>query len=299
MENNRRLKELKLAFYICKIDKSPDKLTYSRMMRLLSCLAGALGKEEHSAFAKLTMLSVGDALLRATDKEIVATTKAFFSNRRASELLGISNATFYNRYNDLLNRDFVTEEYLEKLEPLFKEEKEQLVIDLITGFIENFKFNTGNDQHHLRDNERTLEIEFWLIYDRLMSILNNSIVCDKFLFNICNLFEIDYNDIAQLKNNVHVISRQYPHFRYSNRYFMQELVYLYNDKGLSKCQIASGVLGKDANFLYVGTNKQYNNLLENDNAEWQYVPTLDWTNIKKGSVMKLINLFHTFIGYDI
>lgn len=299
MENNRRLKELKLSFYICKIDSIEDKLAYNRIMRLLSCLAGALGREEHSAFASVTMQSVGGALLGATDKEIVATAKTFFSNRHAAELLGITNTTFYNRYNDLLNRDFITKEYLDNLVPMFSSEKEMVAIDLITSFIENFKFKLGSNQHPLRDNERTLEIEFWLIYNKLLSIINNSGVCDKFIFTVCNLFDIDYNAINQLKSNVHLINRQYPHFKYNNRYFMQEIVYLYDKKGLSKCQIAQGVLDRASNFLYIGTNKAYNNLIDNSNADWQYTPTLDWSNISKGNVMKFINLFHTFIEYDI
>lgn len=296
---NKRLKELKLAFYISHIDKSKDKLLYSKIMKILSCLAGALGKEEHSTFTKLTMLSVGDFLLNATDKEIVATTKQYFSNQHASKLLGITNATFYNRYNGLLNRDFITEEFLNGLQPMFGEEYEQTVIELIIKFIEDFKFDIGNNDIDIRDNERTLEIEFWLIYDKIMNILHNNIVCDKFLFNICNLFDIDYNDVSQLKNNIHLINRQYPNFRYSNRYFMQEIVYLYHKKGLSKCQIASKVLGKNSNFLYIGSNKQYNNLIDNDNVDWQYVPTLDWSNINKVSIMKFVDLFHTFIKYDI
>ena len=80
---------------------------------------------------------------------------------------------------------------------------------------------------------------------------------------------------------------------------MQEIVYLYHKKGLSKCQIASKVLGKNSNFLYIGSNKHYNNLIDNDNVDWQYVPTLDWGNINKVSIMKFVDLFHTFIKYDI
>ena len=296
---NKRLKELKLAFYVSHIDKSKDKNTYSKIMKLLSSLAGAFGKEEHSVFTRLTMLSVGDLLLNATSKEIVATTKQYFSNRHASKLLGVTNATFYNRYSDLINRDFITAEFLEGLKPMFGEDYEQDLIETIIKFIEDFKFDVGNDDIDIRDDERTLEIEFWLIYDKIMNILHNNIVCDKFLFNICNLFDIDYNDISQLKNNIHLISRQYPNFRYSNRYFMQEIVYLYHKKGLSKCQIASKVLGKNSNFLYIGSNKQYNNLINSDNIDWQYAPTIDWNNINKTSVMKFIDLFHTFIKYDI
>ena len=296
---NRRLKELKLSFYINYIDKAQDKLIYSKIMKVLSCLVGAIGKEEHTTFTKLTMASVGGNLLNATDKEIVATTKAFFSNLKASKLLGITYRTFYNRYGDLLNRDFITPEFLDSLEPMFKNKKDFIIIDLMLKFIESFKFELGCEDTDLRYNERTLEIEFWLIYDKLISILQNSIICDKFMFNICNLFEIDYNDISQLKNNVHIISRQFPHFRYSNRYFIQELVYLYNEKGLSKCQIASKVLGKNNNYFYIGTNKEYTKLIDSPNVEWQYTPTLDWSIIKKGSIIKFLDLFHTFIRYDI
>ena len=299
MDGNRRLKELKLSFYINYIDKAQDKILYSKIMKILSCLAGAIGKDEHTTFTKLTMASVGGNLLNATDKEIVATTKAFFSNRKAARLLGITERTFYNRYNDLLNRDFITDEYLESLQPMFDNEKDYIIIDLIIKFIEQFKFEIGNDDNPIKDNERTLEIEFWLIYDKVMSILQNNIICDKFMFNICNLFSIDYNDIAQLKNNAHIINRQYPHFRYNNRYFMQEIVYLYTQKGLTKCQIASKVLEKKHNYLYVGTNKEFTKLIDSDDASWQYVPTLDWSVTNKIPIIKFINLFHTFIKYDI
>lgn len=299
MKENRRLKELKLSFYINYIDHANDKLIYNKIMKLLSALIGSVGKEEHEIFTELTMKSVGGNLLNATDKEIVATANTFFSNMRASKLLGISNATFYNRYNDLINRDFMTDSFLESLKPLYDNEKAFNVIDLVINFIENFKFDIGNDDIDIKNNNRTLEIEFWLIYDKIMSILQNNIVCDKFLFNICNLFNIDYNDIAQLKNNIHIITRQYPHFRYNNRYFMQEIVYLYDKKGLSKCQISSKVLGKDNNFLYIGTNKSYTKLIDSDDAEWQYVPTIDWSKIDETSVTKFIDLFHTLIKYDI
>jgi hypothetical protein len=297
VKDNKRLKELKLSFYINNIDKTKDKITYSRIMKILSCLAGALGRDEHSTLAKLTMESVGGNLLNATDKEIVATTKAFFSNAKAAKLLGITNTTFYNRYAGLINRDFVTDKFLNSLRPIFNTEKDYIVIDLLIKFIENFNFDVGDEDEDIKYNERTLEIEFWLIYDKLMSIIQNATICDKFMFNICNLFEIDYNDISQLRNNVHVISRQYPHFRYSNRYFLQEIVYLYNKKGLTKCQIAKRVLNKDSNFLYIGTNKAYTKLIGSDNADWQYVPTLDWTIMDKINVMKFINLLHLFITY--
>ena len=298
-KENDRLKELKLSFYISEIDNINNKLSYSRIMRLLSCLAGALGNEAHSAYTKLSLASVNNNLLEATDKEIVATIQTFFSKRRAASLLGMSNTSIYNKYGHLLTKECNNEEYLKGLTPKFAEPYEKLMIETMTSFIENFKFDIGNDDIPLRDNERTLEIEFWLIYDKIMSILQNAMVCDKFLFNICNVFDIDYKDVAQLKNNIHIITRRYPNFKYGNRYFMQEVVYLYHKKGLSKCQIATKVLNKDNNFFYIGTNKKYTQLIGSDDASWMYAPTLDWGIINKASIMKFVHLFHEFINYDL
>ena len=79
---------------------------------------------------------------------------------------------------------------------------------------------------------------------------------------------------------------------------MQEIVYLYHEKGLSLCQIATKVLDKPNNFFYIGTNKEYTKLIDSEDISWQYTPTLDWTYLKKGSIMKFIQLFHTFIKYE-
>ena len=298
MEENKRLKEIKLSLYINHIDKSKNKIQYNTMMKLLSCLAATIGKNEHQCFTKIVQLTIGDCLLKATSKELVATCKKYFSNRKAAEKLGISNSAFYHRYNDLLNRDYIINDFLESLKPIFNAEHEVHIINILLNFIENFKYELGNDDNDLCTNNRTLEIEFLLIYDKLMEVFNNANICDKFIFNICNLFNIDFNSISQLKNNIHIINRSYPNFRYNNRYLMQEIVTLYTHKGLSKGSIGSKVLGKASSYLYNGTNKKYS-IISNDDLAWQYIPTLDWSIIEKESVLKFIDIFHTFINYDV
>ena len=79
---------------------------------------------------------------------------------------------------------------------------------------------------------------------------------------------------------------------------MQEIVTLYTHKGLSKGAIGSKVLGKGSAFLYNNTNKKYSEISKED-MSWQYVPTLDWSVINKGMVLKFIDIFHTFIKYDV
>lgn len=298
MEENKRLKELKLSFYINNIDKAKDKITYSKLIKLLSCVAFTISKEANQEFMKMVQLTVGGSLLRPTNKEVVATIRTYFSNREAIKKLHMSANCFYNRYNDLLNRDYITKDYLDSLHPIFDTEPGLLVVNILTNFIENFKYKLGNEEHSLMDNERTLELEFLLIYNKLVEVFNNVGFCDKLIYNVCTIFNIDYSSVSQLKNNIHIINRSYPNFRYNNRYLMQEIVTLYTNKGLSKGTIGSGVLGKTSAYLYNGTNKKYKEIGKED-MEWQYTPTIDWEHIEKGAILKFIDLFHTFIRYDV
>ena len=299
LKQNERLKELKLALYINHIDKTKNKIEYSNIIKMLDCLAITMGKSEHEMFVQFVQDTVGNNMLGASNKHIVAMLKTYFSNTQAAIKMGMSTATLNKRYGDLLNRNYINEEFIETLKPKYNKKEHILLVDMLLKLIENFKYELGNETHPLRDMERTLEIEFYLIYDKLVNVLGNVGACDKFIFYICNVFNIDYSVISQLKNSVHLINRSYPTFRYNNRYFMQELVNLYMQKGLTKGAIGSKVLNKDSAFLYNGTNKKFANIISEEDLSWQYVPTIDWTNLNKGAVLKFIQLFHTFIKYDI
>ena len=297
MDENRRLKELKLSLYVNNIDRTCNKIDYSNMIKILSSLAAALGQEENKELMKLIQLTIGKCLLRATDNELIATCKRYFSHKKFAKLLGTSHTVLNNKYGDLLNRSFDNEEYLNSLKPMFNSEHGSLMVDFLIKFIENFKYKVGNDDNEIYDNNRTLELEFLLIYNKLLEVLNNIGICDKFIFNLCNLCDIDFNSISQLKNNIHIINRSYPNFRYNNRYLMQEIVTLYTYKGVPKGTIGSKVLGKTSSYLYNGTNKKYSVIPKKD-MDWQYTPTIDWSNINKGAVMKFIDIIHTFIKYE-
>lgn len=298
MEENKRLKELKLSLYIYYIDRTKDKIEYSNLIRLLSALSATLSQECNKEFIKLVQLTIGKCLLKATDKELIATCKRYFSHKRAAKILGMTHTRFNSKYGDLLNRSFDNETYLKTLVPMFNSEAGALMVDFLIKFIENFKYEVGNDDNDLCNNNRTLEIEFLLIYNKLVEVLNNIGLCDKFIFNVCNLCEIDFSSISQLKNSIHIINRSYPNFRYNNRYLMQEIVTLYTHKGLTKGAIGSKVLGKTSSYLYNNSNKKYD-IISKENMDWQYTPTIDWSNIDKNSIIKFIDLFHTFIKYEL
>lgn len=292
---NRRLKEIKLSLYINYIDKAKNRETYSNLMKILTCVAATLGKEYLESFTNLVRQSIGDGLLEASSKEIVLTCENYLNKKKTAKLLGIANSTLYYKFGDLLDRDI---DISNIKEPLLNEENDNMMIDFMINFIDNFKFKLGKKEHELKDKERTYELEFWLIYDKLINIFRNVGMCDKFIFNICNNCDIDYSAISQLKNNIHIINRSYPNFRYNNRYFMQEIVTLYTYKGLTKSSIGSSILGRDASYLYNGTNKNFKEIPK-DELAWQYTPTIDWGTINKDAVLQFIQLFHSFIEYDI
>lgn len=293
MENNKRLKEIKLALYINYIDTTKDRVLYGKLMKLLTCVASTLGKKYLNSFTKLMKYSLGGGLLNASDKEIIMTCNKYLNIKKTAKLLGLSRTAFYYRYGHLLDRDLDEDT---ELKPILDSEDDLIMVDFMTNFIERFKYKVGNEEHELMNNNRTLEIEFWLIYDKLINIFNNAGLCDKFIFNLCNATDIDYSTIAQLKNNIHIINRSYPNFRYNNRYFMQEVVTLYLYKGLTKSAIGSSVLGKNSSYLYNGTNRHFREMTE-DELGWQYTHTIDWTNMNVDSVLKFIDLFHSFIRY--
>ena len=293
MENNKRLKEIKLAMYINYIDKTKDRNLYSKLIRILTCVASTLGENYLETFTNLIKQSINDGLLGASDKEIALTCKKYFTKQRTAKLLGIAHSTFYYKYGAFIDRDFK----VDNLEPIFNKEDDYVLVDFLTNFIDKFNYKLGNDEHDLKSKTRTYEIEFWLIYDKLINIFRNVGMCDKFIFNLCNATDIDYSTIAQLKNNIHIITRMYPNFRYNNRYFMQEVVTLYTKKGVAKGTIGSSVLGKDSSYLYNGSNKKYREIPD-DELDWQYTHTIDWTNMNVDSVLKFIDLFHSFIRYD-
>lgn len=296
-KDNKRLKEIRLSLYLSKIDNVCKFDDYTKAMQLLNCLAGVIDSKESSAFTKFIMASVGNNVLGATDKEIVATIITFFTKTRAFKMLGISYATLYNRYGDLFDRDFITEDFLNSLTPMFEEDNQ--FIGILTDFIENFKWEIGYTPNKFLLDERTLEIEFWLIYDRIMRIYHNDYFCRNFMYAVCLMFNIDTSIIMNLYNNLHNISRAYPLSRYNRRYFMQEIVYLYSKKGLSKGQISRNVLNKGANYLYNGSNKKFCDLIENEDNTWSYASTLDWSRLDKEEVRKFIDIFHSFIKYGI
>ena len=173
------------------------------------------------------------------------------------------------------------------------------MIDILNDFIENFKIPKILVHSGLEMKERTLELDFMFIYDKLIEIFNNIGYVDKLIFNICNAYDIDYSTIAHLKNNIHMISRSYPKFKNNGRYLTQEIVTLYTYRGYKKGTIGSKILGKGSSYLFAKVRSSIAEPIKQEDMTWQYVPTIDWSNLDKSSVLKFIDVFQMFSEYDV
>lgn len=298
-KDNRRLNEIRLSIYINHIDKVKDKILYNKLLRVLSCVSLSISGESNKRLAELLQISVCDGFARATHKELYATISTFFKVYKGINKLGISGTQYYRTFGDVMNMNYINDEYLESLKPILNDEISFTMIDVLNKFIENFKIPKLLIPSVLDMKERTLELDFMFVYDKLIDIFNNVGYVDKLIFNICNAFSIDYSTIAHLKNNIHMISRSYPRFKGNNRYLTQEIVTLYMNRGYKKGTIGSQILCKGSNYLFDKNRKTIAEPIKKEDMEWQYAPTIDWSNLDKSSVMKFIEIFHIFSDYDV
>lgn len=298
-KDNRRLKEIKLSIYLNHIDKVKDKEYYNRLLKVLSCVSLSISGESNKKLAELLQTSVCDGFARATHKELYATINTFFKTYKVIDKLGTNGTSFYRTFGDVMNMNYINDDYLKSLKPILDDEVSYTMVDVLNNFIENFKLPKILVHNNLETKERTLELDFMFIYDKLIEIFSNIGYVDKLIFNICNAFDIDYSTIAHLKNNIHMINRSYPKFKNNSRYLTQEIVTLYTYRGYKKGTIGSKILGKGSSYLFAKVRNSIAEPIKVEDMSWQYVPTIDWSNLDKESVYRFIDVFQMFNEYDV
>ena len=242
---------------------------------------------------------MNDVCMGASDKEKIATVKTFYKGEKAAKKLNMSYAYYVNKYKDLRNRDYVTTEYLNNLDVKYTDEYMQKAIIELNEFIDNFKFPLGNRNHRLKDNKRILELEFYLIVERLESIFRSTALVLDIIRQVGKAFDLDGHTLGYMYYNLNKIDKRVPHLSRNQHFFKQELINMCYCKNISKCDISSKILGKNSNYLYrtdIATSK---NILGTDAEIWFFFETLEWSNIDTDSIMRFVELFHTFIEYDL
>lgn len=296
---NKRLQEIKLAVLINRMDKRLNNADFKKAIDLLSVLAYSFGEEYLQAFEKLVSMSINNNILGVNDEEIIASfVEAGISSTQIAVDMGINYQRFVDRYHKYTSNPNLLKEVAEKYPKTILDEKYCVLWNTLYRFITNIKFPVGNKEHKLREHNRTLEIEFYMLYSKLVDTLTNEALISRFIFGICNTFNIDYNDINKLRSNLIYINRSLPHFTYNNRYFKQEIVTLYTTKGVKKGTIGSKIFKKGSNYLYQKDTKVFGDVIKEEDMSWQYITTMDWDYINAAEVLKFIDLFHDFIRLE-
>ena len=166
-KENRRLKEIKLSVHINHIDKSKDKILYNKLLKVLSCVALSISGDSNKRLAELLQISICNGFARATHKELYAALDTFFGKYEAAEKLSTSAMTFYRKFGDVMNMNYLNNEYLESLTPILNDNVSFEMIDILNKFIDNFKIPHIMKDNKLELRERTLELDFMFIYDKL------------------------------------------------------------------------------------------------------------------------------------
>ena len=296
---NKRLQEIRLAIIINRMDKRLDNNNFKNAIDLLSVLAYTFGEDYLKAFEQFVSKSINNNILGANDEEIIASfMEAGIAPTQMSFDLCMNYQRFIDRFHKYTTNPNLVAEVTEKYPNTIFDEKYCVLWNVLYRFLINIKFPVGEKYHSLRDHKRTLELEFYLIYSKLMDILTNESLVSKFIFSICNTFNIDFNVINNLKSNLIYITRMLPHFVYNNRYLKQEIVTLYLNKGVKKGTIGSKIFNKGSNYLYQRDTKVFGNKIKEEDMLWQYIATIDWNHINANEVLRFIDLFHDFIRFE-
>ena len=297
LKTNNRIVEIRTAYALNRVYNYVNRKKFKEHVILLECLAESIDEDNKDRFLKLMELSTQEKIVGASKKEILATFQAFYEKPTIiAERMGISRSYFYNLYKDLLSRDFINDNFIKSLKPSLSEDYLPMC-ELINSFLDNFKYLTGEPYYNHYDSPRVMELEFWLIYDKLYTIFQGSSNMEKFLYKVCTTLDIDWASISYLLRNVHLIQRLSVDKVLGIKQFKEELFNLGYLKGYKKYEIGNTLFGLNGKIYY---NKSYDSVTKDitkDDWEFQltFTPTLDWQNIKHEDVLKLIEVFRSLV----
>lgn len=299
LKDNARIIEVRTAYALNRIYNYVNKKNFKEHLILLECLVESVDEENKDTFLSLVKNSVEEKILGASKKEIYASMKVFGNNKPGEIIkkLGISRAKYDAIYADLKNRDFINQKFIDSLKPELDDKGKDICM-LINNFIENFTYLTGDDYFEHYDHERTLELEFLVIYNKIVEILQNPNAVEKFLYKICNTLDIDWSTISSLLRSINFISRNNTNQIMGKQQLRLEIFNMFYLKGFNKNEIGKNIFNaKNGMFYTRGYEKTTKNITDD---EWEfnltYSATLDWSHLNKDEVLKFISLFKGFVN---
>lgn len=299
LKDNKRIIEIRAAYALNRIYNYINRKNFKEHMIVLEALVESVAEENREPFINIVKNSVAENILGASKKEVYATMKVFSNDKTTgiADRLGISRSSLYRVYGDLTKRNFITKEFIETLKPSL-DEKGTDICNIINTFIENFNYLTGDDYYQHYDHFRSIELEFLIIYNKIVEILGNPRVVDTFLFKVCSKLDIEWSTISTLVRNINFISREHTNQIMGKQQTRQEIFNLFYLKGFTKGEIGKNIFGKDSKTFYAkGYESTTRDITKN---EWEfsltYTPTLDWVHLDKETTLKFISLFKGFVN---
>ena len=302
LKNNNRLVEVRTACILNRIYNYKNRNKFTNHMYILQCLTESIDEENRDRFLKLLEDSCQEKVLGASKKEIYAAMRVFSDDNSSliAKRLGLSYSTMQRQYADLRCRDFINEKFIKELKEV-SDEKTLEICRLINAFVDSLDYLTGDADYIHSDHNRSLEIEFWVLYDRLNHIFENPYYLERFMSKVCLLLEIDWGTISLLMKSIPNITRTSANQISGKQQFRQEVFNLFYLKVFKKYNIGQNIFGQKGSVFYTkGYDKSTKDITDN---EWEftmtYAATLDWSVLDKESVKKLINIFREFVDENL
>ncbi len=293
---NDRLLEIKVALHLNKVSSLINQKVKHETIQTLGCFLNAVNPKYGVMFKELLGVCTNENILGASKKEIFAMLKMYYKKREEmSKAMGYTNPrSFYNAYKEYYNS--ITEDYLKTLTPVFiKDNETKELCTLISSFMDEFSYLTGDPYYPNYDHPRSVELEIWLIYNHLLNLFQNTGKVEKFIYDFSNQFNIDWGTLSTIHRNMIAITRKSD--LKNSVQFRQEFFNLFYMKGFNLFEITNKVMKTKTNYYSKTYERSVKNIL-NDPFEFQitYVPTLEWSHLDKDAALKYIEVFYDVVN---
>lgn len=299
-KNNDRLLEIRTAFILNKLSNLHDRKQVKGTLIILLSIVEAINEDYKDSFYSLLERSRYEQVLGASRKELFTMLSVYYNKVGSmAKKCNMSYSGFRNKYIDLLNSNYINEAYINSLKPVFiVDDTTREICTLICDFVDNFDYLVGARNFEHCDDNRTYELEFYVIYSKLISIFRNSMVVEKIIYNITTQLDLEWSSISFMLRGLFKISRQDQTFGLTQ--LKQELFNLYYLKGFKKSVIGPNLFDGNKNY-YSHTYSKQTKDITNDKFEFMitYVSTLQWEYIEKDTVIDFIELFKTFADAEL
>lgn len=298
MEENveRRFTEVIAAYTINRVCNYVNRKKYKEHITIISSLLKSIDEKYEDMFVYLFNNSFNEQILGADRKEIYGAMKVKYKTpKKISEKMGISRYKLNSSYKDLITRNFIKPEWLEKITPVCDEETYEMC-RIMNNFIDNFQYLAGEPYYQNYELFRSIELEFYIIHSTLVRILGSQSVVEKFLYNVCVNLDIDWGNISYFLRNLNKISRNDDIQLNGNKQLKQEIFNLMYLKGFNKGDVGEYIFNKDRKTYYSSGYDYLTKDITNDEFEFSMTlsPTLDWEPVDKDDVLKFIDIFRNF-----